>query len=332
MYIFTVRDKIMSDDIDIIRKELEEVRKLKEELKKELHDMKALKREEQNKGQRRQIHRDEARRLRAEARRARASRPPKPPRPPRVTRVDLDLEDLTDSLETMMDGLGHQIEMSLRNIDGLKVPGIRIHKDYRRTKRRRDQRQEIESIAPERVAAIVAPLGSEERLKILDYLKTGGKSFNDIENFTGKTGSSLTHHLNPLIEAGYVVKGEVRGTYYVTVEGRLAYRLAQWLTHRVERQKQRSVSNDKSESSIDIEFDDGDGDAESDVFEDVDTTAEAAEHLERLAEELEEARDDLEDQHDGLEEAREDLESSLAEKLEDEDDEPEDLDELDWDD
>ncbi|MHA2322669.1 MAG: ArsR/SmtB family transcription factor [Candidatus Thorarchaeota archaeon] len=155
-------------------------------------------------------------------------RPPRPPRPPRVPRVprvariDLDLEGLTDSLETMMDGLGDQIEMSLRSVEGLKVPGIRVRKGRRRTKRRKGQRREIESIVPERVAKIVAPLGSEERLKLLDYLKTGGKTFNDIENYTGKTGSSLTHHLNPLIEAGYVVKGEVRGTYYVTVEGRLA--------------------------------------------------------------------------------------------------------------
>jgi DNA-binding transcriptional ArsR family regulator len=122
----------------------------------------------------------------------------------------------------MMDGLGDQIEMSLRSVEGLKVPGIRVRKGRRRTKRRKGQRREIESIVPERVAKIVAPLGSEERLKLLDYLKTGGKTFNDIENYTGKTGSSLTHHLNPLIEAGYVVKGEVRGTYYVTVEGRLA--------------------------------------------------------------------------------------------------------------
>ncbi|MFW9964569.1 MAG: ArsR/SmtB family transcription factor [Candidatus Sifarchaeia archaeon] len=306
----------MSDDIDIIRKELEEVRKLKEELKKEVDDMKALKREEQIKGERRYPHRDEFRRLRDEARRARTSRPPKPPCKPRVARIDLDLEDLTDSLETMMDGLGHQIEMSLKNVDGLKVPGIRIHKDYRRTKRRKEERREIESIAPERVAAIVAPLGSEERLKILDYLKTGGKSFNDIENFTGKTGSSLTHHLNPLIEAGYVVKGEVRGTYYVTVEGRLAYRLAQWLTHRIERQRLRSINNDKGESAIDVEFDDED--KESVVIEDENAAAEAAQHLEDLAEELEDARDDLED--------------TLAEELDHEDNELENLDELDWED
>jgi DNA-binding transcriptional ArsR family regulator len=294
----------MSDDLDDIRRELEEVRRLKEELRREVEDVRRNKEDSSRL-------RAEAQRRREELRRARRTKIPKPPRIPRVARVDVDLEDLTDSLETMMDGLGHQIEMSLKNIDGLKVPGIRIHKDYRRTKKRTEQRREIESIAPERVAQIVSPLGSEERLRILDYLKTGGKSFNDIETFTGKTGSSLTHHLNPLIDAGYVVKGEVRGTYYVTVEGRLAYRLAQWLTHRIETQRERSVNN--GDADVDIEFDDTD--LETDDLE------KAEEHLETLAEELEDAQEAVEVHREELEEFRE-------EELEDEDD----LDELDWDD
>ena len=244
----------MSDDLDAIKKELEEVRKLKEELRREVEDV----RREKNDSHRR--------RAEAQRRRAEIGRPVKPPRPPkaprvprvpRVARVDLNLENLTDSLETMMDGLGDQIEMSLRSVEGLKIPGIRVRKGRRRTKRRKEHRRDVESIAPERVAKIVAPLGNEERLKILDYLKVGGKTFNDIESFTGKTGSSLTHHLNPLIEAGYVVKGEVRGTYYVTVEGRLAYRLAQWLTHRVEKQRERTANG---ESDVDIEFDDNETD------------------------------------------------------------------------
>jgi DNA-binding transcriptional ArsR family regulator len=174
----------------------------------------------------------------------------------------------------------------------------------------------IESIAPERVAKIVAPLGSEERLRLLDFLKAGGKSFNDIENHTGKTGSSLTHHLNPLVEAGYVVKGEVRGTYYVTVEGRLAYRLAQWLTHRVESQRKQNGNNGDAE--VAVEFVDDESDLEK-----------AEEHLEKLADKLEEKRDDIEEHREAIEEAREE-EEARAEELEDEDDDTDDLDDLDW--
>jgi DNA-binding transcriptional ArsR family regulator len=321
----------MNEDIDAIKKELEEVRKLKDELKKEVEDVKAQKREEMIKEDRPHLHREDARRHGTEPRRVRMPRPSRPdkppiaPRAPRLARIDLDLEGLTDSLETMMDGLGHQIEMSLRNVEGLKVPGIRVRKGRHRTEGREKQRREIESIAPERVAKIVAPLGSEERLKLLDYLKTGGKSFNDIENHSGRTGSSLTHHLNPLVEAGYVVKGTVRGVYYVTVEGRLAYRLAQWLTHRVERQRERKDNNGASE--VDVEFAD-----DTDLPDDTDIgTADlekAEKHLETLAEELEEAAEEVEAHHEEIEEAREALEEAREEAREKE--EAEDLDELDW--
>jgi DNA-binding transcriptional ArsR family regulator len=303
----------LSDDLERIKEELEEVRRLKEDLQREVEEV----RREQADVHRQRI---EAKRLRKDAAKHRRERPPRAPRAPRVAGVDIDLEGLTDSLETMMDGLGHQIEMSLKSVDGLKVPGIRIKRGRRRTKAREGQRKEIESIAPERVAQVVSPLGSEERLKILDYLKTGGKSFNDIENFTGKTGSSLTHHLNPLIDAGYVVKGEVRGTYYVTVEGRLAYRLAQWLTHRVEKQREGIGNNGAGE--VDIDFDEDD---DAEVMEDEESAEEAAEHLERLADEIEDAKDQLEDHRDALDDAREELEESLEE-------DDDDLDDLDWDD
>ncbi|MHA2025304.1 MAG: ArsR/SmtB family transcription factor [Candidatus Thorarchaeota archaeon] len=326
----------MSDDIDKIRKELEEVRKLKEELRKEVEAVRRDK--EETKRQRRA----EAENYRYEAKRVRrAPKPPKPPRvakvkpvkPPRLPRlariaeVDLNLDGLTDSLETMMDGLGQQIEHSLRSIEGLKVPGIRVHKGRRRTKSRKEHDREIESIVPERVAKFVGPLGNEERLRILDFLKKGGKTFNDIENEIGKTGSSLTHHLNPLIEAGYVVKGEVRGTYYVTVEGRLAYRLAQWLTYRIEKQKRRNGDN----GEIKVEFDD---DQERVVvIEDEEALEAAEEHLEELAEELEEAKDELDEQMDKLEETEHELldaQDELQEAQEEKDEE--DLDSLDWDD
>lgn len=217
----------MTEDIDRIKEELEEIRRIKEDLRDEL---------------------DEVRRIREKSR----IRPPKPPRPRAAI---VDLRGLTDSLEDMMEGLGDQIRESLRGVEdiGEAFSGPALHI---RSRRKRRQEREDERIPPERVARVVSPLGSEERLKILDFLKDGGKSFNELENHTGKTGSSLTHHLSPLVEAGYVIKGEVRGTYYVTVEGRLAYRLAQWLTGRVERERSKSGNNENGESEIRVVIED----------------------------------------------------------------------------
>ena len=126
------------------------------------------------------------------------------------------------------------------------------------------------------------------------------------------------------------MKGEVRGTYYVTVEGRLAYRLAQWLTYRIEHQRKRNGDS----GQVKVEFED---DQERIVvIEDEDALEAAEEHLEELAEELEDAKDEIEDRkdeildaRDELQDAQEDLEDAEAD-LEEEDDDAEDLDDLDW--
>ena len=191
------------DAFDDIKKELEEVRRLKESLKAEIEE---LRREKQR---------------RPEGERKIVFEPPR-----------IDLSGLTESLDEMMENIQEQIRASLRGVDR------RIETRIFREPMRRRREAEIESIPSERVARVISPLGSEERLKILDYLsRDGGKTFNELEEYVGRVGSSLTHHLQPLIDAGYVIKGEIRGTYYITVEGRLAYRLAQWLTSRLEHER-----------------------------------------------------------------------------------------------
>ncbi len=208
----------MSDDIDKIRKELDEVRRMKELLREEVDE---VRREKERlyfrRGPGHHPHMRDA---------SDFHRPPEPP--------VVDLGKLTESLEDMMEGLGEQIQHSLRDLDGIDA---RLYIPKVHFRRKGHHRHFIESIPPERIARVISPLGSEERLKILDYLKDGARTFNEIEEHVGRTGSSLTHHLNPLVEAGYVIKGEARGTYYVTVEGRLAYRLAQWLTSRLESER-----------------------------------------------------------------------------------------------
>ncbi|NWF94999.1 MAG: winged helix-turn-helix transcriptional regulator [Candidatus Thorarchaeota archaeon] len=214
----------MGEFRDEIRRELDEIRELKQRLKEELD---SLRRE-----------RDEFRRHRPR------ERPPhREPPPPRAAVIDLS--GITEGLDEMMAGIGEQIRMS---VEGLDRCGRRIHGPFIRFSRdSRERRRAIEQISPERVARVISPLGSEERLRILESLKDGGKTFNELEEQTGRTGSSLTHHLNPLLEAGYVIKGEVRGTYYLSVEGRLAYRLAQWLTSKVERERRSNGNHDETE-------------------------------------------------------------------------------------
>ena len=341
----------MNDNVDDIKRELEEVRKLKEELRQEVEETRR-ERKETLRRDRENLERERERLERERERRR--SRPPKPPRPPRRARrvkpvrdIDIDISGITDSLEDMMEGLGKSIEMSIKDVEGIgksiRIPGIHVRRAGRTsTKGRKLRKKDIEKIPPERVAKIVAPLGSEERLRILQFLKENGKTFQEIEGFTEKTGSSLTHHLNPLVEAGYVVKGEVRGTYYLTVEGRLAYRLAQWLTHRVERQRDQTGSNGSNgEQEVTVSFDEGDIAADEVIIvEDEKELEEAARHLERVSEELEAAQDQLEDAADELADAKEEELERVEELREQEEERRErrrqvgdnDLDDMDWED
>jgi DNA-binding transcriptional ArsR family regulator len=257
----------LTEDIDKIRKELDEVRAMKERLRSEIDDIKREKREIQER--RKELVREE-RVLRRARRKQKLPRPhrlprdiPEPPEPSPPPRIELDLEDMTDSLEEMMEGLGEQIEDSLKGIRGIeasiRLPGVYMR--HGKTKKRKKDR-EIENISAERVAEVISPLGSVERLKILDFLKTDAATFNEIEQHIGKTGSSLTHHLNPLIDAGYVIKGEVRGTYYATIQGILAYRLAKWLTSRVERERIKAARKRKTEPKVIMDFEEDDEEEE----------------------------------------------------------------------
>jgi DNA-binding transcriptional ArsR family regulator len=324
----------MTEDIDEIKRELDEVRRLKEELRREVED----------------VRREKADAIRREAEQVRGEedsirikhRPPRAPRPPRRVRpvrdIDIDISGITDSLEDMMEGLGKSIEMSIKDVEGIgksiRIPGVHIRRaGSKGTKRKRVRKSDIEKIPPERVAKIVAPLGSEERLKILEFLKEGGKTFNEIEIFTTKTGSSLTHHLNPLVEASYVVKGEVRGTYYLTVEGRLAYRLAQWLTHRVEKQRDQTGNNgSNSDDEVSVDFDEDDEIGV--VVEDAKELEKAAEHLERVQDSIEKIQEKFEEAAEELEDATEEELEAEEERLEAlreaEEDEEDDLDSMDW--
>ena len=150
----------MNDNVDDIKKELDEVRRLKEELRREVEEIRREKEDTLNR-------REESRQRTERSRSSKRHRGPRAPRPPhRVPPVppvpDIDLSGITDSLEDMMDGLGKSIEMSIKGVEGIgksiRIPGIRVRRSGRR--RRKVRKSDIEKIPPERVAKIIAPLGS----------------------------------------------------------------------------------------------------------------------------------------------------------------------------
>jgi len=73
----------------------------------------------------------------------------------------------------------------------------------------------------EEAVKLLSPFSSEHRIKILMELVRYPKSATDLSNATGLDGGQLYHHLDPLLDAGYVNK-EYRGKYALTKLGEVS--------------------------------------------------------------------------------------------------------------
>jgi DegV family protein with EDD domain len=82
-------------------------------------------------------------------------------------------------------------------------------------------------------ARVFTALGDVTRLKVIELLRSGGKSATELQNHTGTGQSTLSHHMKILTESGIVTtQKKGKWTYYSISENgsRYAERLLRWLT------------------------------------------------------------------------------------------------------
>ena len=83
---------------------------------------------------------------------------------------------------------------------------------------------DIESIlkcSPKRIANLLSPFSSEQRILILKTLIEGDKSSSELSQATELEGGQLYHHLKELALAEYIEQKE-RGIYALTEKGQMA--------------------------------------------------------------------------------------------------------------
>jgi len=83
---------------------------------------------------------------------------------------------------------------------------------------------DVESIlrcSPKRVAKLLSPFSSEQRILILKTLIKGDRSSSELSRETGLEGGQLYHHLKELALAEYIELKE-RGIYALTEKGQVA--------------------------------------------------------------------------------------------------------------
>jgi DNA-binding transcriptional ArsR family regulator len=87
----------------------------------------------------------------------------------------------------------------------------------------------VRQVPAEDAERLLAPLASAERIGLLYLLAEEPRYHQDLMELSGLKPGTLPHHLKQLEEAGYVTQERVRGRYLITIPGRMALKLAEYL-------------------------------------------------------------------------------------------------------
>ncbi|MFW9832293.1 MAG: ArsR/SmtB family transcription factor [Candidatus Thorarchaeota archaeon] len=171
---------------------------------------------------------------------------PKPPRPPKGVKIEVDGEEFHEDMAEF----GRQMGQAGREIgDYIKMvvsdamrganhamrsifigpDGARINIDKDGASFGKSAAEMAEPVPPEEAQRLLSPLASEERIRILYLLADEPRYHQDLMELSGLKPGTLPHHLKQLEDAGYVTQERVRGRYLITIPGRMALKLAEYL-------------------------------------------------------------------------------------------------------
>lgn len=174
--------------------------------------------------------------------------PPKPSKEPRTARgvrIDFDDEALHEEMEEIgrkMGAYGVELGDYIKTVvsDAMRGANKAMRSVFIGPKGARvrvDENEvswdsegvEARQVPPEEAQRLLAPLASEERIRILYLLADEPRYHQDLMELSGLKPGTLPHHLKQLEDAGYVTQERVRGRYLITIPGRMALKLAEYL-------------------------------------------------------------------------------------------------------
>ncbi|MFX0096786.1 MAG: ArsR family transcriptional regulator [Candidatus Hodarchaeota archaeon] len=109
----------------------------------------------------------------------------------------------------------------------------------------------ISPVPPEEAQRLLSPLASAERIKLLYLLADSPQYHQDLMNESGLAPGTLPHHLKQLEEAGYITQERVRGRYLITIPGRMALKLAEYLHNQMRTTEQKEAKSEEEEREED---------------------------------------------------------------------------------
>jgi DNA-binding transcriptional ArsR family regulator len=172
---------------------------------------------------------------------------PKPQREPRSFKVEFDdevfregMEDFGREMGAYGRELGDYIKMvvsdamrganrALRSVF-IGPDGARIRVNENGVRVGKAAAEAAKPVDPEEAERLLSPLASGERIRILQLLAEEARYHQDLMELSGLKPGTLPHHLKQLEDAGYVTQERVRGRYLITIPGRMALKLAKYLS------------------------------------------------------------------------------------------------------
>lgn len=109
----------------------------------------------------------------------------------------------------------------------------------------------IRPVPPEEAQKLLSPLASAERIKLLYLLAESPQYHQDLMNESGLAPGTLPHHLKQLEEAGYITQERVRGRYLITIPGRMALKLAEYLHNQMRTTEVKEAESEEEERKED---------------------------------------------------------------------------------
>ncbi len=172
-------------------------------------------------------------------------KPPKEPRRAKGVHIDLDDEAFQEEMEDFgrkMGAYGVELGDYIKTVvsDAMRGANRAMRSVFIGPKGARVRVDDNEvswdpegvaarQVPPEEAERLLAPLASEERIRILYLLSDFPRYHQDLMELSGLKPGTLPHHLKQLEDAGYVTQERVRGRYLITIPGRMALKLAEYL-------------------------------------------------------------------------------------------------------
>lgn len=166
-------------------------------------------------------------------------------------RLDVRGKELGKYISMVVGDVMRGVDKTLRKTIFVGPGGTYIRKGDKEISISEEGEEPISPVPPEEAHRLLSPLASAERIKLLYLLAESPRYHQDLMNESGLAPGTLPHHLKQLEEAGYITQERVRGRYLITIPGRMALKLAEYLHNQMQTTELKETESNEEEREED---------------------------------------------------------------------------------